>query len=79
MGIIGRMEEKIIPDFPTFAITSSGLVRDLRTGALHNGHFHDGYRMFNLTSPTCRKSFLCLLYTSPSPRDGLLSRMPSSA
>ena len=25
--------------------------------------------------PLCR----CLLYTSPSPRDGLLSRMPSSA
>ena len=24
-------------------------------------------------------SFYCLLYTSPSPRDGLLSRMPSSA
>ena len=24
-------------------------------------------------------SFFCLLYTSPSPRDGLLSRMPSSA
>ena len=25
------------------------------------------------------KVFTCLLYTSPSPRDGLLSRMPSSA
>ena len=25
------------------------------------------------------KSVVCLLYTSPSPRDGLLSRMPSSA
>ena len=25
------------------------------------------------------KSYACLLYTSPSPRDGLLSRMPSSA
>ena len=25
------------------------------------------------------KFFICLLYTSPSPRDGLLSRMPSSA
>ena len=25
------------------------------------------------------KNLLCLLYTSPSPRDGLLSRMPSSA
>ena len=24
-------------------------------------------------------NILCLLYTSPSPRDGLLSRMPSSA
>ena len=25
------------------------------------------------------KVLICLLYTSPSPRDGLLSRMPSSA
>ena len=25
------------------------------------------------------ESYFCLLYTSPSPRDGLLSRMPSSA
>ena len=29
---------------------------------------------FGLTS-----FYICLLYTSPSPRDGLLSRMPSSA
>ena len=26
-----------------------------------------------------RQPMVCLLYTSPSPRDGLLSRMPSSA
>ena len=26
-----------------------------------------------------RNNSICLLYTSPSPRDGLLSRMPSSA
>ena len=25
------------------------------------------------------QDMICLLYTSPSPRDGLLSRMPSSA
>ena len=25
------------------------------------------------------ENLICLLYTSPSPRDGLLSRMPSSA
>jgi len=28
---------------------------------------------------TLEKMVFCLLYTSPSPRDGLLSRMPSSA
>ena len=28
---------------------------------------------------TKQKEYACLLYTSPSPRDGLLSRMPSSA
>ena len=27
----------------------------------------------------CSNVEICLLYTSPSPRDGLLSRMPSSA
>ena len=38
--------------------------------------------LFNLTGlpgHTANSSFICLLYTSPSPRDGLLSRMPSSA
>ena len=29
--------------------------------------------------PKVEYSLTCLLYTSPSPRDGLLSRMPSSA
>ena len=29
--------------------------------------------------PNAEKVSACLLYTSPSPRDGLLSRMPSSA
>eukprot|EP01016_Furgasonia_blochmanni_P003819 TRINITY_DN1149_c0_g1_i13.p1 TRINITY_DN1149_c0_g1~~TRINITY_DN1149_c0_g1_i13.p1 ORF type:complete len:224 (-),score=4.74 TRINITY_DN1149_c0_g1_i13:82-753(-) len=35
-----------------------------------------------MTTSDCRHAFqtyTCLLYTSPSPRDGLLSRMPSSA
>ena len=32
---------------------------------------------FDMWEP--KKSQTCLLYTSPSPRDGLLSRMPSSA
>ena len=33
----------------------------------------------NRISPRSGDSSSCLLYTSPSPRDGLLSRMPSSA
>ena len=32
-----------------------------------------------LTIPVFVNPSICLLYTSPSPRDGLLSRMPSSA
>ena len=32
-----------------------------------------------LSTATLMASWVCLLYTSPSPRDGLLSRMPSSA
>ena len=36
-------------------------------------------RSINLRSLGFKKSISCLLYTSPSPRDGLLSRMPSSA
>ena len=32
-----------------------------------------------LASMSRYQSYSCLLYTSPSPRDGLLSRMPSSA
>ena len=30
-------------------------------------------------NPIWIQDHVCLLYTSPSPRDGLLSRMPSSA
>ena len=31
------------------------------------------------TAELVKKNITCLLYTSPSPRDGLLSRMPASA
>ena len=33
----------------------------------------------NIPAPESNSGNSCLLYTSPSPRDGLLSRMPSSA
>ena len=37
------------------------------------------YVQVSLTVIPAEKEKICLLYTSPSPRDGLLSRMPSSA
>ena len=38
-----------------------------------------GRYMLNLVDNKAGQATTCLLYTSPSPRDGLLSRMPSSA
>jgi len=52
------MDEKIIQDYPTYAITNTGLVRDLRTGTLHNGHCHNGYRAITLTNPLGSNGFL---------------------
>ena len=54
---------------------------DLEVGA---GTFHPATTLFSLgnkhwSTAYCQPSRSCLLYTSPSPRDGLLSRMPSSA
>mgnify|MGYP003309802591 CR=1 FL=1 len=45
--------------------TSDGLISDVIPGGF--------------SSRTTVHEYGCLLYTSPSPRDGLLSRMPSSA
>ena len=45
-----------------------------RLNIIVNGHS----RIFNALSDFMHVE-ACLLYTSPSPRDGLLSRMPSSA
>ena len=49
-----------------------------RTAREHAAALRVGeYTSRQLTEATL--SQICLLYTSPSPRDGLLSRMPSSA
>ena len=52
----------------------------------YESHMWNGYDCREVTSAGAQKcgiektkSKICLLYTSPSPRDGLLSRMPSSA
>ena len=42
-------------------------------------HYHLPMPFERVLTPKVTKVNSCLLYTSPSPRDGLLSRMPSSA
>ena len=39
----------------------------------------DGVKMFREIHQQYPDAYFCLLYTSPSPRDATLSRMPSSA
>ena len=39
----------------------------------------EGLRVYKGRIAALNDHLICLLYTSPSPRDGLLSRMPSSA
>ena len=48
-------------------LTKSGLSRE------------QSYKIVQKNAKRCFAERFCLLYTSPSPRDGLLSRMPSSA
>ena len=53
------------------------------SGSYHQKSLKESVRIseniFNSVVSTDGIPYSCLLYTSPSPRDGLLSRMPSSA
>ena len=62
------------PDLDTVDLASQACIDALADGGVT---IHD---MDILAAGTLfQQSGICLLYTSPSPRDGLLSRMPSSA
>ena len=61
--------------------TRAGTV-ELRIPKLRTGSYYPGFlepRRMAEKALTAVVQEACLLYTSPSPRDGLLSRMPSSA
>ena len=57
-----------LDDIALDLIAAASMPRELRRGDVV---FAEGAQPEHL--------YVCLLYTSPSPRDGLLSRMPSSA
>ena len=68
-------------------VYSGSLIPDPILKLCKKGKLHDAAKLvreeiFDLLYKNAKKDKLvvsCLLYTSPSPRDGLLSRMPSSA
>ena len=64
------MDQRLIAD----SVVINGSMKD-SVGVKYKGN--STYNPNNAKNPL-NLSF-CLLYTSPSPRDGLLSRMPSSA
>ena len=59
----------------TFTFTTYG------TGTITGDikHLNESGQTFQINSRPGKSYYGCLLYTSPSPRDRLLSRMPSSA
>ena len=69
-GYIGSHACKVLQQSGFIPVTFDNLVTGWRD-AVKFGPFEQGDLL--------NKSDVCLLYTSPSPRDGLLSRMPSSA
>ena len=90
----GAKELLGLPDGPvdlkTFEALLDGRVSQTQTlGRMVKGErLRDPGRDFTFSAPKSvslaaigelEKPIFCLLYTSPSPRDGLLSRMPSSA
>ena len=62
----------------TIALIDGLDVSDKAKLSLEQSFFAMRRALFN-RAPTVDPVQICLLYTSPSPRDGLLSRMPSSA
>ena len=61
------------------AVTKTGIDDAIIMGDFNAGcNYVSSYKDIKLATDS-RFYWTCLLYTSPSPRDGLLSRMPSSA
>ena len=69
-------------NLPFDRFTAAQLAGDLLPGSTVNDKIASGYNRLLQTSHeggVQQKEYLCLLYTSPSPRDRQKSRMPSSA
>ena len=64
---------------PFYLIGTAILLYGLRIATDSGSYFTDQPYLLPIVLGAVMTAMACLLYTSPSPRDGLLSRMPSSA
>ena len=67
-----RIGQRVVPGLVIANVTEIRIQEPSRSVTLHR-------KEGNTWHVKERNDYPCLLYTSPSPRDGLLSRMPSSA
>ena len=83
--IFNSKEKKILTDQVKTALIEDQVMDDLTCRAIKIQNKSIAKVIFKESGILCGKHWvdevfkICLLYTSPSPRDGLLSRMPSSA
>ena len=70
------------PDGAPHVVVSLSLAKDMKEGNQPPSPFGTnvmGFTNMDDMMKNLNKMMACLLYTSPSPRDATLSRMPSSA
>ena len=75
---IARMSEVLAVEWARFHINVNGIAPGAFSSEMMDGML-DRLGDFSVHMPRKRICDPCLLYTSPSPRDATLSRMPSSA
>ena len=72
--------ENVIESFPVFPFDLMiGRIYARIWAAIAQKGWTVGAHDLIIAATAISLDYTCLLYTSPSPRDGLLSRMPSSA
>ena len=76
--LVGMAIVMLVPRAQETAVKVVALITSLATLAVGIGILSD-FDYDNTAKMQFQVNKDCLLYTSPSPRDGLLSRMPSSA
>ena len=80
VGIITQELEDIVGNpFVKNTILNNADIQILLDQTKYQTRFEELAKLLGLQASETKKVMSCLLYTSPSPRDATLSRMPSSA